>query len=88
VRGITKPSFKRFIETDGYFKVQKIRGGNFCHLPTRINAFFAYLFPTLSTSLFFEIGRTDKKGVFIEVLKTRVFETAYYKGDTNKVNVQ
>ena len=80
VRGFTAPGFKKFVETDGFFKVLKIRGSNFYPFPSSIAQFLSKLFPTLSVSLFFLIKRQDRDGRFIQVLDTRFYETAYFRG--------
>ena len=80
VRGITRGSFENFISTDGYFEVLETRGANFYPFPAPISDGLARMFPNSSVSLFFCLRRTAKKGVFIEVLSTRFFETNYYTG--------
>lgn len=81
VRGFTAPSFKRFIEADGYFKVLRISGCNFYPFPPPVSKFLSKLFPTLSVSLFFLIKRQNKQGNFIHVLDTRFYETPYFRGN-------
>jgi ubiquinone/menaquinone biosynthesis C-methylase UbiE len=81
VRGFTAPNFKKFIETDGYFKVSKIAGSNFFPFPyAPICKFFSKILPTLSVGLFFLIKRDNKGGEFIHVLDNRFFETPYFQG--------
>lgn len=80
VRGYTVPSFKRFIETDGFFKVYRFKGSGFYPFPAGIAITLSKIFPTLSTGIFFDIRRTLKKGNFVEVLKSRFYETNYFAG--------
>lgn len=82
IRGFTAPNFKRFIETEGYFKLLKVAGSNFWPFPyASICKFFSKIFPTLSISLFFLLSRENSDGEFIHVLDTRFFETPYFKGN-------
>jgi SAM-dependent methyltransferase len=80
VRGFTKPGFKRFVETDGYFKVLEIGGSNFYPFPPAISKVLSRILPTYSVSIFFLIRRQEKAGAFIRVLDTRNYETPYFKG--------
>jgi methionine biosynthesis protein MetW len=80
VRGFTKPSFKRFINHGGYFKLLKTKGVNFYPFPVFMGKLFSFLMPTLSVSLFFAVRRTEKEGVFIDSFAGSFFETQYYKG--------
>ena len=80
VRGITKPSFTRFITADGYFHLIDVKGSNFYPFPPCISRVLSKLFPTLSTALFLLIQRTNKEGNFTDVLKSRFFETPYFIG--------
>ena len=80
VRGITKGSFKNFIMSDGYFEFLRVQGSNFYPFPAVVSKGLARLFPTLSVSLFFCCRRTSKEGRFIDVLKTRFYETEFFKG--------
>jgi len=80
VRGFTIGSLKEFIESDGFFKVIDIKGSNFYGLPLPLSKYLSNLFPGSSASLFFLAERTEKRGQFIEVLKTRHFETNYFEG--------
>jgi methionine biosynthesis protein MetW len=81
IRGFTAPNFKKFIETDGYFKLLKVAGSNFWPFPyASICKFFSKMFPKQSVSLFFLIKRENKNGEFIRVLETRFFETPYFRG--------
>ena len=77
VRGITRPSFERFIATDGYFSLVEVRGTGFYPLPATLARPLSRLVPTLSVSLIMRIVRTGKSGAFADVLKTRFFETNY-----------
>lgn len=80
VRGFTAPSLKRFIETDGYFKVQSIKGSNYYPFPVRIARRLSRIFPRSSVSIFVLAVRTQKEGNFIKVLDDRPYETPFYKG--------
>lgn len=80
VRSITAPSFIQFIETDNYFKNLDVKGSNFYPFPKSIAQLLAKLFPQASVAIFMLSQRTDKPGLFKDVLKTRFFETNYYTG--------
>lgn len=80
VRGITIPSFKRFITCEGFFNVTAIKGSNFYPMPPFISKILSGVFPSFSVSIFFNLARTDKTGNFIEVLNGRIFETPYFRG--------
>jgi SAM-dependent methyltransferase len=81
VRGFTAPSFIQFIETDGFFINRAIKGSNFYPFRPAVSRVLSRLFPLMSVGLFFKTQRTSKPGLFIEVLKARFFETAYFAGD-------
>lgn len=80
VRGFTVPGMKAFAEADGFFKVTAIAGSGFYPFPGKCAIRLARWFPTLATGIFFRIERTEKPGSFLEVLRARRFETAYYEG--------
>ncbi|MEZ0392709.1 MAG: class I SAM-dependent methyltransferase [Pseudobdellovibrionaceae bacterium] len=80
VRGITAPSFRQFLQTDGYFQVNEIRGGHFYPFPRILAQILSRLFPGASASLFIKAQRTRKAGLFLEVLNSRFFETPYFTG--------
>lgn len=81
IRGFTVPNFKKFVETDGYFKLSKIAGSNFWPFPyATVCKFCSKIFPKQSVALFFLIKRENKNGEFIHVLDTRFFETPYFRG--------
>ena len=80
VRGFTAPGFIEFVETDGFFVNQAVKGSNFYPFPPAMSRFLSRLFPLLSVGLFLKTQRTTKPGVFIEVLKTRFFETPFFAG--------
>lgn len=80
VRGFTVPSFRKFIECDGYFKVCGFKGSGFYPFPAFYAKLLSRLFPSFSTSIFFDLRRTEKPGNFIEVLNCRFFETNFYNG--------
>lgn len=81
VRGFTAPSFIQFIETDGFFVNHAVKGSNFYPFRPAVSRILSRLFPLMSVGLFFKTERTSKPGLFIEVLKSRFFETAYFAGD-------
>ena len=83
VRGITKGAFSQFITTDGYFEVDLVKGSNFFPFPPFFSKKIASMIPSMSTALFFSCKRTQKKGNFIDVLKTRFYETNFYMGRNN-----
>ena len=80
VRGFTAPGFIEFVETDGYFVHRAVRGSNFYPFPPWISKHLSRLLPLMSVGLFFKTQRTSKPGVFIDVLKTRFFETPFFVG--------
>jgi SAM-dependent methyltransferase len=82
VRGFTAPSFIQFVETDGFFVNRAVKGSNFYPFRPVISRLLSRLFPLMSVGLFFKTQRTSKPGLFIEVLKTRFFETAYFAGES------
>ena len=88
VRGFTVPSFKRFIECDGYFIVKEVKGSNFYPFSRAISKPLSKIFPTLSVSIFLNAQRTEKKGLYIKVLDTRFFETPFYKGEETKIMLE
>lgn len=81
VRGFTAPALRRFVEADGYFKIIQVKGSNFYPFPPPLSTVLSRLFPTLSVGLFVAARRQEKRGTFIQVLDTRYYETAYFKGD-------
>jgi SAM-dependent methyltransferase len=82
VRGITAPSFRKFIEADGYYQVIDVKGGHFYPFPRTMARILSFLFPRASASLFIKAVRTSKPGSFSEVLDKRFFETPFYKGES------
>jgi SAM-dependent methyltransferase len=80
VRGFTAPAFRRLVEADGYFRTLEIRGANFYPFPPALARPLSRLLPTLAVTLFFRLRRTEKPGSFVQVLDSRFYETAYYKG--------
>lgn len=80
VRGMTKNAFVKFITTDGYFTVVRMKGSGFYPFPAHISRVLRTIFPTLSVGLFFMCQRTGENGRFIDVLKSRRFETNYFEG--------
>ncbi len=80
VRGFTRPGLQQFIECEGYFKLNEYKASGFYPFPERMAKSLARLVPNMATSLFFNFTRTSKPGLFIDVLKTRFYETNYYNG--------
>jgi SAM-dependent methyltransferase len=80
VRGFTPHGLRKFAECDGYFALEGFQGSAFYPFPAGISKVLARLFPGLATAIFFKFRRTEKSGSFIEVLRTRRFETDYYQG--------
>jgi SAM-dependent methyltransferase len=85
VRGITIPSFRRFITCEGYFEVMGIRGSNFYPMPPSISRVLSRAFPSLSVSIFFHLKRTEKPGNFVDILGGRIVETPYFRGKSNSL---
>lgn len=81
VRGFTAPSFIQFVETDGYFVNEAVKGSNFYPFPPAVSRVLSPIFPEMSVGIFFKTQRTSKPGLFIEVLKSRFFETAFFAGN-------
>jgi SAM-dependent methyltransferase len=52
VRGFTVPSFRKFIECDGYFKFSAFKGSGFYPFPAVCSRMLSRLFPSLATSVF------------------------------------
>jgi len=80
VRGITKSGFRRFVEADGIFRIEDVKGSNFYPFPPGVSKILSRAFPGLSVSLLFLIRKIHPSKRFIEVLNTRFFETNYYTG--------
>ncbi|MEK7394683.1 MAG: class I SAM-dependent methyltransferase [Fibrobacterota bacterium] len=80
LRGYTRPGMKAFAEADGYFKLTGFGGSGFYPFPRFCAVRFAKWFPTLATGIFFRMEKSTKSGTFLDVLRTRMFETAYYTG--------
>ena len=81
IRGFTAPAFRRFIETEGYFRISERRGCNFYPFPAFMAKPLARAFPALAVSLMFLVRREPKQGTFIEVLKKNTFDTKFYGGE-------
>ena len=79
VRGITKDGFIRFIEEGGYYKVLETFGSNFYPFPPAVSKVLCKLLPNSSVCLFFVIKRTEKRGVYSDILDEVVFETPYIR---------
>ena len=80
VRGFTLPGLRAFAEADGFFRVTGSMGSGFYPMPEAMAVRLARWFPTLATAMFLRVERTGKPGSFLEVLRSRRFETAYYAG--------
>jgi SAM-dependent methyltransferase len=83
VRGFTIPGFKQFIEREGFFKVEQIKGRAFLLAPGGLSSRLASMFPGLGSAVHFVIRRTGKPGSFIEVLDSGVEgigDTPYFRG--------
>lgn len=80
VRGFTAPGFIEFVETDGYFVNEAVKGSNFYPFPRSISPALSRIMPLMSVGIFFKTQRTPKPGLFVEVLKSRFFETPFYSG--------
>jgi SAM-dependent methyltransferase len=80
VRGFTAPGFIEFVETDGYFVNEAVKGSNFYPFPRSISPLLSRIMPRMSVGIFFKTKRTDKPGLFIDVLKSRFFETPFFNG--------
>ncbi|HMU84035.1 MAG TPA: class I SAM-dependent methyltransferase [Leptospiraceae bacterium] len=85
VRGFTKPDFKKFAETGGFFKLTEFRGSNFYPFPPGIARPLARMFPTLAWGAFFNLERTDRRGDFLECLSgdENFLETPFYGSPHN-----
>lgn len=77
VRGFTRSAMCTFAECDGFFLVEDFAGSNFYPFPPRLSKMLARAFPNLAVGSFYRLRRTQKPGVFIEVLDQRSFETPY-----------
>jgi len=84
VRGFTKPCFSRFITAGGYFEILDFKGANFYPFPPPLGKVLSRLFPTFAVGIFFLIRRTEKKGEFIEVLKTSRYAAQYFGANSDK----
>ena len=80
VRGITASGFRRFIEADNIFRLENVNGANFYPLPAWLSRPVSTVFPRLSVSLFFLVRKIHPTRNFMDVLKTRFFETNFYQG--------
>ncbi len=80
VRGITRPSFERFIQADGYFELLAVKGNGFYPFPLGLSRILCTVLPMCAVALCFVAKRTSKEGRFIEVLNSRPFETPYFRG--------
>jgi ubiquinone/menaquinone biosynthesis C-methylase UbiE len=83
VRGITPAALERFVTADGYFRVLETRGSNFYPFPPRLAKVLSRLFPRLAVCTMMLIRRTDKPGRFIDVLRSRFYETNYRIEEAN-----
>lgn len=77
VRGITRKDFIVFVEKGQYFRCMKTLGSNFYPFPPGISKGLSKVFPYASVSIFFIIQRTEKSGIYSDVLDDVFFETPY-----------
>jgi SAM-dependent methyltransferase len=80
VRGFTRGAFERFVTADGYFDIMAVAGSNFYPFPPPAANLLSRVLPTMAVGLFFMCQRSNKPGRFIDVLRTRFYETVYYQG--------
>jgi SAM-dependent methyltransferase len=59
VRGITTRGFRRFIEADGIFHIEDVRGSNFYPFPPRVSRLLARIIPGMAVTVMF----LDRKSV-------------------------
>jgi SAM-dependent methyltransferase len=84
VRGFTREGFTKFATCDGYFALTDFKGSAFYPFPAGVSRVLAKVFPGLATAVFFRLSRTEKPGTFMDVLRTRRFETDYYTGPSTE----
>jgi SAM-dependent methyltransferase len=77
VRGFTRASMCRFAGCEGFFEVEAFAGSNFYPFLPPLSQILAKLLPNLAVGSFYLLKRTEKAGVFSEVLERRFFETPY-----------
>ncbi len=80
IRGFTKPGFSSFIQADSFFELKETKGSGFYPFVPWMAKPLARWFPSLASGIFFKVERTRKKGTFMEVLKSRYFETNFFTG--------
>ncbi len=78
VRGITVAGFRRFIEADGVFRIEEVRGSNFYPFPPTLSRLLASALPRLSVSLFFLVRKVPGAGRF-DPLASRFYETNFLR---------
>lgn len=90
VRTFTKPDFKRFAETGGYFQLKDVKGSNFYPFGLSISRPLSRIFPTFAWGIFFLLERTQKKGSFLECLSgdENFLETPFYGSPQNPARRQ
>ncbi len=84
IRGITAPSFKRFVTAGGFFQIKDMTGENFYPFPVPIGSALAKLAPLMSVALFFMLVRTSEQGSFLRLLDENFYETPYYRGELSE----
>ncbi len=85
VRGFTKPDFRKFAETGGYFRLTAFRGSNFYPFPPGLARPLARMLPTMAWGAFFNLERTGKSGDFLDCLygDENFLETPFYGSPQN-----
>ncbi len=81
VRGFTIPAIKNLLTLDDYFRVDDVKGAGFYPFPIPVAKTLSRLLPSMATAVFCKCKRTEKEGKYIDVLKTRFYETDYYTGE-------
>jgi len=81
LRGFTREGFTKFAECDDWFRAEDFRGSAFYPFPAWLSKILARALPTFATAIFFKLRRTPQDGTFMNVLRTRRFDTNYYQGD-------
>jgi SAM-dependent methyltransferase len=80
VRGFTRRGFQRFVEADGVFRIEEVRGANFYPFPPPLSTILARLAPGLAVGLLFLVRKVDPVRSFGTVLRSRTFETSFFPG--------
>lgn len=80
VRGFTRGGITEFIECDGYFTLRAMRGSNCYPLPACLSRPLVRVLPGIAVAHFYDIRRTARPGLFVDVLQQRFMETPYFRG--------